>query len=200
MALRFGPIRLPWPPERVPDDPYWERFLQRPLHDSDNAFGEALRRLPEGNVFPQKSEVHSPEVTSAHVRELARFLGAPLCGIVRLAMGAADGSSDGLPTGDRFGIVCGLPTAYHPRSLPGMAGQVPTVQAGFVTYILAAYIRELGYHAARSGDVHALALAELAGLTAPSGERTELFWADVVCTDLPLAADCPEVFEWPPTS
>lgn len=195
MALRFGPIRLPWLPAAVPDDPYWEGFLNRPLHDPGNAFGEVLRQLPEGNVFPQKGEVHSPEVMSAHIKELARFLGAPLCGIVRVN----DSEAGGRP-GPRFGIVCGLPTDYHPSRTGGMAGQAPVVQGGFVTYIVAAYIRELGYHASQSGDATSAALAALAGVSALSVRGADIHWSDVVRTSLPLAADCDEVFEWPPTS
>jgi len=66
--------------------------------DADNAFGETLRRLPEGAVFPQKGEVHAPEVMSAHIKELARFLGAPLCGIVRVSDGGTtvSGLTEGL--------------------------------------------------------------------------------------------------------
>lgn len=208
MPLRFGPIRLPWPPERLPDDPYWERFLNRPLHDPDNAFGSALGKLPEGAVFPQKSEVHTPEVMSAQVKELARFLGAPLCGIVRLsAADGADTPAAGAPH-HSVGIVCGLPTDHHPRQRAGMAGQVPLVQGGFVTYILAAYIRELGFHATQSGATDAAALAALAGLAdagrggngGSAGSGQEVYWADVIRTDLPLAADGDEALRWLPTS
>ncbi|MEK7216532.1 MAG: hypothetical protein AAB289_13140 [Chloroflexota bacterium] len=195
MALRFGPIRLPWASANDADDPFWERFLYRPLHDPDNAFGETLRRLPEGAVFPQKGEVHSPEVMSAHIKELARFLGAPLCGVVRVSDGGTAGPPDA-----GVGIVCGLPTEYHPSRVSGMAGQAPVLQGGFVTYILAAYIRELGYPAFHGGDLHSPALAALAGLGAADAGGRPVYWADVVRTSLPLAADCNEVFEWPPTS
>ena len=49
-----------------------------------NTVTEMIRSAPEGNVFPTKAELHTPEITSSHVKELARYLGTDLIGIERL--------------------------------------------------------------------------------------------------------------------
>lgn len=191
--MRLGRFTLPWPGGKEAD-PYWEAFLKRRLHDPRNAFGDGLRRLEEGNVFPVPAEVHSPEVMAAHVKELARFLGAPLCGIVRLAAEPGDG---GQPHG--FAIVTGLPTAFHPDRTPGMARQVPVLRGAHVTFFLAAYIRELGFRATAAGNEHAARTAAAAGLPL-TGPSSSVYLADVVLTDLPMAPDRAELLPWPPTS
>ena len=42
-------------------DPYWERFINRPVSDPAKTLAHAIRNAPEGRVFPVKSEV--PEQT-----------------------------------------------------------------------------------------------------------------------------------------
>src|SRR5262245_22757437 len=85
MALKLGPLRLPWSGSTAADDdPYWDFFINQPAADPRNAVTEIIRRAPESSVFPTLAELHSPEVTSEHVKELARFLYTDLVGIVRL--------------------------------------------------------------------------------------------------------------------
>jgi epoxyqueuosine reductase QueG len=66
-----------------------------------------------------------------------------------------------------------------------------------VTFVLSAWIRELGFRATRSGEADAERLAAAAGLgklnadgrlVAP-GHGTKVHVADVILTDLPLVAD-----------
>ena len=71
--------------------------------------------MPPGGVFPVPGEIHSPEVMSAHVKELARFFGAVATGIVQL------GDEEHGP----FAIVCAVPAAYDPRQPPGRADRRP---------------------------------------------------------------------------
>ncbi len=136
-------------------DPYWESFINRPPADPNNLITHALKQVRPGGVNPVRTEVHSPNVMSRHVKELAQFYGADQVGIVSLA-----------------------------------SGQL------FAIYTLGSYIRELGYNAVHS-ETDRERLAAAAGLgsvdaagrlvTRKFGARCHV--ADVLLTDLPLAAD-----------
>ena len=192
MAGRLGPLKIPWRGDESAEDPYWEFFINQPPSDPRNAVTEIIRRAPDGAVFPTKADIHTPEVTASHIKELARWLGADLVGIVSLP-------SDGAANGDAypFAIVCAVRAEHDPRVAPGIGGQVPVQNGLFVTFVLSAYIRELGYRATASLDPEAEKLAATAGLgslnadgrlvTAQHGTRVHV--ADVIRTDLPLAAD-----------
>ncbi len=192
MALRLGPLRFPWPGRASAGDPYWDFFVSTPPSDPSNAVTEIIRRAPEGAVFPAKADLHSPEITSRHIKELARYLGADLVGIASLGSPAAE-SGEGYP----FGIVCVVRADYDPRKAAGVGGQAPAQNGLFVTFVLSAYIRELGYRATPSGDADAERLAATAGLgrlnadgrlvAARLGSRAHV--AGVIRTDLPLVAD-----------
>ncbi len=192
MPLRLGPLTIPWPGRAAPADPYWEHFLHTPAADPRNSVVAMIRQAPEGAVFPVKADLHSPEVTASHIKELARFLGADLVGIARLA---PEGGTD--PDGYPFGVVCVVRAAVDPRTAPGIGGQVPVQNGLFVTFVLSAYIRELGYRATAHGGPDGVPLAAAAGLgrLTPDGRLdtprfgTRVYVADVIRTDLPLAPD-----------
>ncbi|MBV9329304.1 MAG: hypothetical protein JO352_36840 [Chloroflexi bacterium] len=169
-------------PKLPRDDPYWDAFIHRAPADPNNVITHAFKQVKPGGVNPVKTEVHSPNVMSAHVKELARFYGADLVGIVALDTG--------------FGIVCGVRTDYDSQSAVGIGGQTPAMKGLFATFTLGAYIRELGYTAdASEADRERLAAA--AGLgTLDAGGRlvTRQFGrnvqvTDVMLTDLPLEPD-----------
>ena len=85
MALRLGPLKIPWlGKDSREDDPYWDFFINTPPADLANTVTEMIRSAPEGNIFPTKAELHTPEITSSHVKELAAYLGTDLIGIARL--------------------------------------------------------------------------------------------------------------------
>jgi hypothetical protein len=156
---------------------------------------EIIGKAPEGNVFPTPSELHSPRVTSSHVKELALYLNAQLAGIADLSRLDAE-LSHGYP----FAIVCAVEARYDPHTALGVGGQA-AVQAGqFVTFIVASWIRELGYRATMKIEVPRAQrerLAVAAGLGALNrNERlvvakyaTRIHVADIIFTDLPLMAD-----------
>ena len=104
MGLRLGPLRIPWPGSE-PKDPYWDGFINRPVSDPHNLTQEALRS-PGGAVNPTRADLHSPEITTDHLKQLARFLGAELIGVVRLKTTEAAPLADGdhYP----FAIVCAV--------------------------------------------------------------------------------------------
>jgi len=117
VPLKLGPITLPF--GKSEDDPYWERFLKTVPYDKRNAMTEMLRQAPEGVVAPVKSELHSPEITSTHIKELALYVGSDLTGVVRLPAGGE------YP----FAVVCVVKAEHDPREAPGIGGQVPVMTA-----------------------------------------------------------------------
>jgi hypothetical protein len=186
VALPSGWVKLPWRrSDRRRDDPYWDFFINTPPADPANSILDVIRKAPEGNVFPTRADLHTPEVTTSHVKELARYLGADLVGVTTL---------DADDAGHPFAVVCAVRAADDPRRAPGIGGQVPAQNGAFVTFVLSAWIRELGFRANVTGALDAPRLAAAAKLgtldragqlvTAELGTRVHV--ADVIRTDLPL--------------
>lgn len=206
MALRLGPIRLPWPGKNSrADDPFWDFFINTPAADLANTVTDLIRNAPEGNVFPTKADIHTPEITSSHVKEMARYFGADLVGIAKL--NSADGFSHARLDAEEnkaqtaqdysFAVICLVCAEHDPRRSPGIGGQVPVQNGLFITFVLSAWIRELGFRATALESAHAEALAARAALGKLNAEgrlvsgkfRTQVHVAPVIYTDLPLAAD-----------
>jgi hypothetical protein len=168
-------------------DPYWDFFINHPPSRPENQVNNAIRAWPEGSIFPVKKDVHSPDIMSSHIKELARFLGAELTGIVRLSPGSE------YP----FGIVCAFRAEDDPRTALGHGGQAPVQNGLFVTFNVGAVIREMGYQATTDVPADGEKLAVAAGLGRLDGEGRlltallgrKVYVADVLHTDLPLAPD-----------
>ena len=192
MPLKLGPLKLPWPKSVEDDDPYWQFFLNEIPVDPKNVTVEMIRNAPEGDVNPVKAELHSPEVTASHLKELAAYLGAVSCGVVDLSKQPPD-----VAQGYRFGVLCVVPAEVDPRTYPGVGGQAAVQRGLYVTFIVAAYIRELGVRATASAEPAADRLAEVAGLgklnqagrLVMPKHGARVYVADLIRTDLPLAAD-----------
>jgi hypothetical protein len=207
VALRLGPIRITWPGKPShDDDPYWDFFINTPPADLANTVTDLIRNAPQGNVFPTKADIHTPAIMSDHVKEMARYLGADLVGIVKSnAPGAfrdTRGSVGDKHKGDGsdefpFAVICAVRAEYDPRRAPGIGGQVPAQNGLFIAFVLSAWIRELGFRATAVEAAEAEALAAQAGLgklnfdgRLVSGEfGTQIHVAPVIYTDLPLSAD-----------
>ena len=174
MALKLGPLTIPWPATSHRDDPYWDLFMNRQPADPNNLVAHVMAKAPDGNVNPVRADLHTPEITATHIREFADFVGAEFVGIVKT-------ENEPLP----FAIVCGVPTDHDPASSPGVGGQMPAVNTQYVSFIIAAYIRELGYQASAAVDPTTRTLAARAGLT----PTRSIYVSEVIRTDLPLAAD-----------
>jgi hypothetical protein len=182
---------LPWPRAADRDDPYWDFFIHSPPSDLANSLTDIIRRAPEGAVNPAKADIHTPEITSSHIKELAYFLGADLVGVARLDAPAEDGEA--YP----FAVMSVVQAEYDPRQAAGIGGQVPVQKALYVTFVLSAYIRELGYRATAAPHPDAERLAARAGLgTLDAAGRlvtprygSRVYVGDAIRTDLPLAAD-----------
>ena len=194
--MRLGPLKIPWVgKDSHKDDPYWDFFINTRPVDLANTVTEMIRSAPEGNIFPTKAELHTPEITSSHVKELARYLGTDLIGIAQLdptASGKAD-AKEIYP----FAVICAVQADYDPRQAPGIGGQVPVQKGLFITFVLSAWIRELGFRATAALDPDAERLAVAAGLGTLNAEGklvtpefgTRVHVANVIRTDLPLAPD-----------
>lgn|GEM_PF-410553 len=213
MPLRLGPVKFPWGEKKShEDDPYWDFFINAPAADLANTVIQMIRNAPEGNVFPKKAELHTPEITSTHVKGMAQYFGAELVGIAKLdgvasrplqpeadppRAVAAEGQKEDPENALPFAVICAVHADYDPRTAPGIGGQVPVQNGLFITFVLSAWIRELGYRATIMRNADADALAAKAGLgTLNSRGRlvtrqfgTGVFVADAIYTDLPLAAD-----------
>jgi hypothetical protein len=187
VSLKLGPLKLLWARAGSrKNDPYWDFFINTPPADIANTVTEMIRSAREGNVFPTKAELHTPEITSSHVKELARYLGADLVGIASL-------SNDEYP----FAVVCAVQAEYDPRAALGIGGQAPVQKGLFIGFVLSAWIRELGFRATAAPHTDAERLAAAAGLGTLNGEGrlvttkygTGVHVANVIRTDLPLGAD-----------
>jgi hypothetical protein len=181
-------LTLPWSAGAA-DDPYWERFINNPPCDLQNMVTDLLAKAPEGMINPAREETHTPEVTSSHIKQLAQRLTADLVGVARLD---ASGPDD-LP----FAVICVVRAEHDPDTALGVGGQVPRQNGLFITFVMSAYIRELGFRATAKDPTDAVALAVRAGLGTRDADarlRTPRFGTRVhvvnpIRTDLPLAAD-----------
>ena len=96
-----------------------------------------------------------------------------------------------------FAVICAVHADYDPRAASGIGGQVPVQNGLFITFVLSAWIRELGFRASAAPDPNAEKLAALAGLGTLNKEGrlvtpqfgANVHVANVIRTDLPLAAD-----------
>ena len=188
MALKF-----PWSgKDSHRNDPYSDFFINTPPADLTNTVTELIRNAPAGNIFPTRAELHSPEITANHTKGMARYFGAELIGIAKLDPDASD-NPDHYP----FAVVCAVQADHDPKMSPGIGGQVPVRNGLFITFVLSAWIRELGFRATRAQDSKGETLAAKAGLgtineqgrllTREFGPNIHV--ADVIYTDLPLAPD-----------
>jgi hypothetical protein len=160
--------------------------------DLTNTVTELIRHAPAGNIFPTQADIHTPEITSQHVKDMARYFGAEWTGIATLERHEAH-----QPDGYLFAVLCAVQAEYDPRVSPGIGGQVPVQNGLFITFVLSAWIRELGFRANIESQLEAETLAAQAGLGRLDAEGrlvtsqfgAKVYVADAICTDLPLIAD-----------
>ncbi len=188
MALKF-----PWSgKDSHKDDPFWEFFINTPPADLTNTVTELIRNAPAGNIFPNKAELHTPEITASHVKGMAQYFGTEMIGIAKLDANAPS-NPDQLP----FAVLCAVHADYDPRQTKGIGGQMPVQNGLFITFVLSSWIRELGFRATVVRDANVDALAAEAGLGTLNGSGrlvtrefgAGVYVADAIYTDLPLAAD-----------
>ena len=204
MAFRLPKLRVP-SKDSHRDDPYWDFFINTPPADPTNTVTKLMRNAPAGNIFPTKAELHSPEITASHVKGMAQYFGAELIGIAKLddlAPRSLAVEGEGVSRKNEandfpFAVICAVHADYDPRISAGIGGQMPVQNGLFITFVLSAWIRELGFRANVVRDTDTDALAAKAGLgtlnsqgrlvTAEHGAN--VYVADAIFTDLPLLAD-----------
>jgi len=186
-------FKLPWSAKDThKNDPFWDFFVNTAPADRTNTVIELIRNAPAGNIFPTKTELHTPEITSSHVKGMAQYFGAELIGVAKLDLEDPD-NNEKYP----FAVLCAVHADYDPRTAQGIGGQMPVQNGLFITFVLSAWIRELGFRASAAPDPDADKLAAAAGLgTLNSDGRlvtpkfgTHVHIANVIRTDLPLAAN-----------
>jgi hypothetical protein len=174
----------------------WDNFVQRVPHDPLAIVTPRLKEAPEGRVNPVVSEVHSPEVMAEHLQVLGRSLGADLVMALPLDDTANDKLQEAFGTDLRaypYGVVAAVRAHDDVDAAPGLGGQFPLIKAQMLDFVLAAYIRELGYPATvRYFSDQASAMAALGALSSTSGDalrrlRPYAIVAGILLTDLPLA-------------
>lgn len=185
---------LRWPLGR-PRDPYWNAFVNRPLADQANVITGAIRRAPEGRIFPVRSELPEPDRLLQDLDQLVRFLGGSALGVARTEIAFllldddAEGSVDlaELAEDHPFTVVIAVHAEHHPDRVKGMAGHHVLHESASVNFSIAAYIRELGYRGTVR-PVDSTAAAKAADLESGRHE----YVGDAVLTDLPLPTGRPE--------
>jgi len=187
--------------------------------DPHNSLQHLMRKVPVGAVSPERVPVSDPVAMARNIKETARFFGADVAGIARLEQayvyshrargGPADGENAGsavdLPhkyaiclgfagNYDRY-LACNSPISDTEYQMGDSRMMVPT-------FLLAAYIREMGYparaHYHTRRELNPIPLAINAGL-GELGRNGLLIHEDygprlqlaAVTTDLPMAVDQP---------
>jgi len=208
-----------WRKNRVGADPFRRLFGGGGEGDPNNCLQNIMKQAPEGKVNADQIPVTDPVAMSRNIKEVAKFLGADVAGIAHLdplyvyshrARGnAAAGEKPGDPINlpHRFAICLGFASDYYRymsnnSRISDTEYQFGNNRAIVPTFMLAAYIREMGYparahHHGRS-EVNPIPLAVNAGLGELGrhgmlihekyGSRLHL---TVVTTDLPLTVDEP---------
>ncbi len=189
--------------------------------DKRNAFETVLARAPRGAVNPERAPVSDPSVLTAHIKRVARYLGASDVGIMRVqpqflysgsrypddgtAAGPSAPPATAEPTAKRYpyAIACVYAWDYemgraHRHRIGDVAYHFGAEHLRTAYANLASYIREMGYSVAvRVATSMPVALAAGLGEIGRHGMLiTERFGArvhlgDPILTDMPLVPDAP---------
>lgn len=192
--MRLGPLNVSWPRTAAREsDPYWDDFINRPAADPANMVTTVIRGIQEGSVFQTRADIHTPEVMSEQIKDLGLYVGAAAVGIVAL---------DGHASEQPFAVISLVRAEYDPRVHPGVGGKAAEAEGLYVSFILASYIRELGFHATSrtweetpTSDVEHMAVAAGLGALDSAGRLrtrrwgTRIYATNAVLTDLPLKPD-----------
>lgn len=185
-------VKFPWSKESHKDDPYWDFFINTPPADMTNTVIELIRKAPPGNVFPTRTELHTPEITASHVKGMALYFGSEITGVIALGDNAPD-NSENFP----FAILCAVHDEHDTREAKGIGGQMPVQNGLFITFVLSSWIRELGYRSkiVRNQDFDAMAAQAGMGTLNGAGRLVtpqfgaHVYVADAIYTDMPMKSD-----------
>jgi hypothetical protein len=171
-------------------------FVHRAPYDPLTIVTPRLNDAPEGRVNPVVSEVHSPEVMTEHLQVLGRSLGADLVVVLPLDDGANRKVQDTFGSDPRpyaHAVVAAVRAHDDIDAAPGLGGQFPLIKAQMLDFVLASYIRELGYRATVHYFSNQVAATTLLGAVSSTSShalrrlRPYAVVAGILLTDLPLA-------------
>ena len=209
-----------WRKTRFGEDPFKRVFGGGGSEGNPyNSLQAIMKDIPDGPVNPKQTPVPDSANMARKIKEIARFFGADVAGIAYLdqAYVYSHRAKADPGTGAKFGDPIDLPHKYaiclgfesdYEKFLTNNSrisdaeyglGNLHTIQP---TFLLAAYIREMGYparaHYYGRGEVNPIPLAVNAGL-GELGRHGMLIHEDygsrlhlaVVTTDLPMDVDQP---------
>lgn len=213
---RLGPVMKKRMRDPVPDA-FWRIFY--PRERRENSVLWHLFEAADGPVNPVRTEAPNPAKNAAHIKEVARFLGADLVGIsamkpewVYTHYGNIFDSPKrrlGAPIELRHRFAISIAKGMDRRKLNSSPSYVENAETGLryaelalITCMIAGYIRELGYpakaHHLANEEVLHQPLAIQAGLgelgrndTVISARYGPAMRLGTVTTDLEMAVDEP---------
>lgn len=185
----------------------------------NNSIVNVMKQIPEGEVSPDRIHVPDPAAMARKIKEVARFFGADVVGICHLDQAyvyshrAGGRPEEGLKPGDpidlphKYAICLGFEGNYdrfmaNNSRITDIEYQMGDTRMMVPTFMLAAYIREMGYparaHYHTRRELNPVALGVNAGL-GELGRHGLLIHEDygprlqlaAVTTDLPLTVDEP---------
>lgn len=212
------PLRS-WRNNRTSKDPLKRIVTNNQFEDRRHTFSIMLGRVPKGGVNPERVPVADPAAMTAHIKRVARYLGADLVGI-----GAAhpsyfyaggrfleDATVDDPQMKDpaeltrRYPYLIVVPIALdydliqaHRHALGDLAYGMADQKIALLLSSLEGYIKELGYEAITGAIVPqagalAAGLGELGrnGLVISKEYGARFVLQAIISTDLPLVPDPP---------
>jgi ferredoxin len=211
-------IRL-WRKERAGVDAFARTFGRGGNADPKNSIQDVMSQVSEGAVNSDRIPVSDPDTMAGNIKEVARFFGADVVGICRLDQNyvyshrAGNSPANGAKAGDpihlphQYAICLGFAGDYDRylacnSRIADAEYQIGQKSTMVPTFMLAAYIREMGYparaHCHSGYEVNPIPLAVNAGL-GELGRHGMLIHEEygarlhlaVVTTDLPLSVDEP---------
>jgi len=216
----LGKALFNWMHSTISKDPLARVAFERHAADKNNVIRTVLMRAKGGQANQDRVQVADPAVMTAHLKRVARHLGADVVGIGKSHPSFLYGGNpnDGLTTmgGDRpagtpeelverypYVIVATIAWDYelmhaHRHHIGDAAYDFSLERSNMLHCALDGYIREMGYNTLRGAmNPQAAALAAGVGELGRNGLIiTEKFGArihltDCLVTDLPLVADKP---------
>ncbi len=216
----LGKALFNWYRNTVSKDPLTRVSAPNHFADRRHFLTNIINRAPKGAVNPQRVPVDDPAAMTAHIKRVARYLGADIVRIARahpaflysgnryVQDGAAEDEYESLPPAElvrRFPYIIVATTAWdyekiqaHRHHIGDAAYHVSQMRANLILKCLEGYVRELGYTALRG-----VAIPQATGIAAGVGELgrnglviserfgPRIHMPDPIMTDLPLVPDEP---------
>lgn len=214
-----GKALLGWRNNRSSRDPLKRVITNNQGEDTRNTFSSMLGKIPTGAARKEQMIVDDPVAMSAHIKRVARFLGADLVGIgealpayfyaggrfLEDATVDDSGMDDANELARLYPYVIAVPIALdyeliqaHRHALGDLAYGIADQKIALILDSLERYIHELGYRAVRGAVVPqagalAAGLGELGrnGLLITKEYGARVVLSSIISTDLPLVGDKP---------